>query len=80
MSMPEWLITLVVAVLAASGAWFTARITGQNAKYSRIRDLETRVDLVEKRNVLLWNYNRLLVDHIYEGKRPPPPAMPEGLV
>lgn len=78
--MPEWLITTIVGALAASGAWFTARVTGQNGKYSRIRDLEQRVDLVEKRNVLLWNYNRELVNHIYEGKQPPPPPMPEGIV
>lgn len=78
--MPEWLITVIVGVIAVSGGWFTARVTGQNSKYSRIKDLETRVDLVEKRNVLLWNYNRLLIDHIYEGKKPPPPPMPDGIV
>jgi len=78
--MPDWLITVIVGVIAVSGGWFTARVTGQNAKYSRIRDLEARVDLVEKRNVLQWNYNRTLINHIYEGKPPPPPAMPDGLV
>ena len=78
--MPEWLVTVIAVTVTGSGAWFTARMTGKNAGYSRIRDLETRVDLVEKRNILLWNYNRSLIDHIYEGKPPPPPAMPDGLV
>ena len=78
--MAEWLITVIVATITGSGAWFTARMTGKNAGYSRIRDLETRVDLVEKRNILLWNYNRRLIDHIYQGAPPPPPAMPDGLV
>ena len=78
--MSEWIIPVVVGVLAASGAWVSARMSGKGMKYTRLRDLETRIDLVEKRNVLLWNYNRLLVDHIYENKPPPPPEMPDGLV
>ena len=78
--MPEWLITVIAATATGSGAWLTARMTGKNTKYSRIRDLETRVDMVEKRNILLWNYNRRLIDHIYQSAPPPPPAMPDGLV
>ena len=78
--MSEWIVTVIAATVTGSGAWLTARMTGKNAGYSRIRDLETRVDLVEKRNILLWNYNRVLIDHIYESKPPPPPAMPDGLV
>jgi len=78
--MPEWLITTIVGFLAASGAWITARVAGRNGKYSRIKDLENRVDLVEKRNALLWNYNRQLIDHIYQGIEPPPPPMPSGIV
>lgn len=78
--MPEWATTLIVALFAALAAWFTARVTARTSEYSRIKDLESRVDLVEKRNVLLWNYNRLLIDHIYEGKQPPPPPMPEGII
>ena len=78
--MPDWLIITIAALITAGGGWLTARVTGQNSKYSRIKDLETRVDLMEKRNVLLWNYNRQLIDHIYEGKRPPPPPMPNGIV
>lgn len=78
--MPDWLITIISSGFTGGAAWFLARITGQNSKYSRIKDLETRVDLVEKRNVLLWNYNRQLVNHIYEGKEPPPPPMPDGIV
>lgn len=30
-------------------------------------------------NQLLWHYNRQLVDHIYRGNPPPPPAPPAGL-
>jgi len=78
--MPDWLLTTIVGALAASGAWITARVAGRNGKYSRIKDLETRVDLVERRNALLWNYNRQLIDHIYQGTAPPPPPMPEGIV
>lgn len=30
-------------------------------------------------NQLLWQYNRQLIDHIYRGNPPPPPAPPAGL-
>lgn len=30
-------------------------------------------------NHLLWLYNRQLIDHIYRGNEPPPPAPPAGL-
>lgn len=78
--MPDWLLTIAVAVIAASGAWITARMTGRTGEYGRIRDLENRVDSLEKRNTILWNYNRELVDHIYRGEPPPPPPLPEGIV
>ena len=78
--MPEWVPTVIIAAIAASGAWFTARISARSGSYGRIRDLEERVDLVERRNQILWNYNRLLIDHIYNGSPPPPPAMPEGII
>jgi len=77
---PEWLITVIISAFAASGAWFTARVTGRTGSYGRIRDLEGRVDLVERRNQILWNYNRQLIDHIYQGTPPPPPAMPDGII
>jgi len=78
--MPEWVPTVVIAVIAASGAWFTARISARSGSYERIRDLEERVDLVERRNQILWNYNRQLINHIYDGTPPPPPPMPEGII
>ncbi|WP_104127997.1 hypothetical protein [Cryobacterium sp. Y57] len=78
--MPEWLLTAIVAAIAASGAWFTSRVTGRAGSYGRIRDLEGRVDLVERRNQILWNYNRQLIDHIYQGSPPPPPVMPDGII
>ena len=30
-------------------------------------------------NRLLWLHNRQLIDHIYRGLGPPPPAPPDGL-
>jgi len=78
--MPEWVPIVVVAVIAASGSWLAARISARSGSYGRIRDLEERVDLVERRNQILWNYNRQLIDHIYQGTPPPPPPMPEGII
>ena len=73
-------MTAVIAIIAASGAWFTARVSGRTGSYGRIKDLEGRVDLVERRNQILWNYNRQLINHIYDGSPPPPPEMPEGII
>jgi|GEM_PF-6279671 len=78
--MPDWLLTVLVAAFAASGAWITARVAGRTGSHARIRDLEARVDLIEGRNQILWNYNRQLIDHIYTGSPPPPPAMPDGII
>ena len=78
--MPEWLATAIIAAIAASGAWVTARVTRRNGSYARILTLEARVDLIEGRNQRLWSYNRELINHIYQGSPPPPPIMPDGII
>ncbi|HEU5223424.1 MAG TPA: hypothetical protein VFU07_07060 [Candidatus Lumbricidophila sp.] len=77
--MPVW-VGIVVAIIAASGGWMSSRVTRKNSDHARIQTLERRVDRVEARNTLLWAYNRSLVDHIYEGKAPPPPPIPPELI
>lgn len=41
--------------------------------------LAVQVSKWQADNQLLWHYNRQLVDHIYRGNPPPPPAPPAGL-
>lgn len=41
--------------------------------------LVIQITKIQNDNQLLWHYNRQLVDHIYRGNPPPPPAPPAGL-
>lgn len=56
--MPEWLITLVVGTIAASGAWVASR-------WGRIATLEKRVTRSEMLNRRLWLHLRAQIDHSY---------------
>lgn len=70
--MPEWLIALVAAAIAASGALVGSR-------YGRVGKLERRVDELEARERKLWLYCRKLIDHIWRGRPAPPPTPPEDI-
>ncbi|AGW42448.1 arginyl-tRNA synthetase [Leifsonia xyli subsp. cynodontis DSM 46306] len=67
--MPDWLLTLTVAALAATGSLAATR-------YGRIARLEKRLAELETRERTLWVYTRDLIDHIYRGEGPPPPPPP----
>lgn len=68
--MSEWLLALIVAIVAAAGAYTAAR-------YGRVGKLERRVDSLEARERKLWLYCRQLIDHIWRGRGAPPPTPPE---
>lgn len=51
-------IALVIAAIAASGAWVTAR-------YGRLARVEARLARVEAQNTRLWLYVRAQHDHSY---------------
>lgn len=70
--MPDWIIAVGVAILAASGAWLAAR-------YGRMAAVERRVDELDKRNRALWLYCRQLIDHIWRGRPAPPPDPPDSI-
>lgn len=57
-------VALIGLVAAIAGSYLTVR---------------AQVRLVQKDNALLYLWNRELVDHIYRGSGPPPPAPPQGL-
>lgn len=62
------MVSVVVAILGLVGAILGSYIT-----------VRSQVARVQKDNHLLYLWNRELVDHIYRGKPPPPPAPPKGL-
>lgn len=70
--MIDGLLAVVVAVIAASGAWVASR-------YGRVGKLERRVDQLEARERKLWLYCRVLIDHIWRGRPAPPPTPPEDI-
>ena len=70
--MPDWIIALGLAALAASGAWIASR-------YGRLAAVERRQDELETRNRALWFYCRRLIDHIWRGRGAPPPDPPDSI-
>lgn len=85
--MAQWwvgpLVTLLVAIVAASGAWITIVISKRQKERElveqRLTTLEKRNDTVNSRNFKLINYAQRLRDHIYAGDPPPPEEWPEDL-
>ncbi|MHA7227822.1 hypothetical protein [Glutamicibacter soli] len=51
----------------------------QAADRARIEALEGKLEDTERRNMGLWTYCRILIDHIYRGKGAPPPDPPEHI-
>jgi len=74
---------IVVAVIGALVGIVTAVIGVRAARAARRENrherLEARLARSERDNRLLWLWCRQLVDHIYRGGTPPPPAAPVGL-
>lgn len=68
----DLVVAILGTVLAFVGVVLTALIAG---------GITLAVQLTKWRtdNHLLWTHNRQLIDHIYRGNPPPPPAPPAGL-
>lgn len=64
--------TLVIAILAFVGVVLSALIAGGIT-------LAIQLTKWQADNRRLWLWNRQLVDHIYRGLPPPPPAPPAEL-
>ncbi|HEY9409316.1 MAG TPA: hypothetical protein VIQ30_22715 [Pseudonocardia sp.] len=80
-------VAVIGAVAGLAGSfltwWATRRTTRQArqaAENGRLAAVETRVDLLETKNAILWRYSRDLVDHIYRRLPPPPPPWPAELI
>lgn len=70
--MPDWIVAVALAIVAASGAWIAAR-------YGRLAAVERRQDELDTRNRALWLYCRQLIDHIWRGRGAPPPDPPDSI-
>lgn len=68
--MPEWLMAVIVAIVAASGAWLTTR-------FGRVAQLERRIDALERRERMLWMHTRHVMDMYYRHRLPGAPDLPE---
>lgn len=64
--------TLVIALLVFLGTVIAALVAGGVT-------LAVQLAKWKADNQLLWLYSRELIDHIYRGNPPPPPAPPAGL-
>lgn len=73
------LVTLLVAVLGASGVWLTVWTTRRAQQQSRLEIAEKRGDQKAAQARRMENYAAELRDHIYQGKPPPPPPWPDDL-
>ncbi|WP_223693803.1 hypothetical protein [Leifsonia poae] len=69
--MPEWLLALGVAIVAASGGVLASR-------YGRVAALEKRVARLDALNRKLWVYLRAQIDHSYRSGVQPLP-LPDDL-
>lgn len=68
--MTDGWIALVVAIVAASGAWVTTR-------FGRVAKLERRIDALERRERMLWMHTRHVMDMYYRHREPGAPDLPE---
>lgn len=77
------IVTIVVAVIGGGAGLTGAVLAYRQARIARRENrqerLEARLARAERDNRLLWLWARTLVDHIYRGEAPPPPAAPAGL-
>lgn len=69
------IIAIVSAVGVVAGASAQQLVTAARDRMEAYRLAQQ----MQADNALLWQWNRQLVDHIYNGLGPPPPEPPENL-
>lgn len=72
-------VALLAAIATLAGAIFTYIQARAAHRENRQEHLEARLSRTERDNRLLWLWCRELIDHIYRGDDPPPPAAPTRL-
>ena len=75
--------SVTVGIIAALASIISALMAYRQATKARVANrveqIEQRLAKADKDMQLLYYWNRELVDHIFQGKPPPPPKPPEGL-
>ena len=75
--------SVTVGIIAAFASIISALMAYRQATKARVANrveqIEQRLAKADKDMQLLYYWNRELVDHIFQGKPPPPPKPPEGL-
>lgn len=77
-------VPIISAVIAFFGGILTSRasrrLSARSAMQERVSKLEVRLEKLELRDRLNWQYIRSLQDHIYKHNAGPLPDPPEGWV
>ncbi|QTX04105.1 hypothetical protein [Agromyces archimandritae] len=80
MTMDASIVVAIIAGVVALGSALLAAHQARSARRAgRTEQLEAKLDQATEDRHLLYLWNRQLVDHIYRGLGPPPPAPPPGL-
>lgn len=74
--MSDDVIIALVGLISATGGALASNLYA--AAKNRLEAYQLAQEM-QADNQRLWQWNRALVDHIYKGLGPPPPAPPEDL-
>ena len=69
-------LDLVIAIIGGLALIMAGWGTAKGVAWSRLKDVEARMDRLEGDLEAEYAYSRMLIDHIYRGLPPPPPARP----
>lgn len=72
--------TIIAASIGAIAALVRANQLNRREIESTLKEYRQALAQSQRREHLAYLWNRQLVDHIYRGLKPPPPAPPPGLL
>ena len=68
---------IITGLIATVGTYWGTRQSSRATDHARIIALESRVDTLERRYVIVVAYAQVLRNWIFQGKPPPPPDWPD---
>jgi hypothetical protein len=69
-------LDLMIAIIGGLALIMAGWGTAKGVAWSRLKEVEARMDRLERELEGEYAYSRMLVDHIYRGLPPPPPPRP----